>query len=269
MAQEKPQLLYQLHVERRSHIRRFFWNLLAIVAAVGAWAALYVADERRIADRVLLQFGQIIALGVAAMLLVRAIFGLIRGLRRRNEFARFYDRGFVWQRGNQEFKYSWSQVKTFREGVRQLRLGRLVLGQIGAQTLTTRDGNVFKFTAMHGNTRRFASVIRPYLADMMGERMAVALRDNKVIRLHPDLVVMPAGIQSGKHKIRWSDLDVVLRRGRLFIKRADKNGRFKTVRAFGVHEVDNVGGFLELASSTIKNHQPERFNIKTQKPTYA
>jgi hypothetical protein len=269
MVLEKPRVIYQLHVERRSHIRRFFWNLLGIVAAFGAAVALYVAEGRGIADPVLLQFGQIIGLGVSAMLLVRAVFALVRGLRRRNEYARFYDRGFTWQRGKEEHKYSWSQVKSFREGVRQLRLGRLVLGQVGAQTLTTRDGQVYKFTQIHGDPKRFASTIRPFLADVMGEKMARALREKKSVRLHPKLVVMPAGIQAGKHKIRWSDLDVAVRRGRLIIRQADKSGKFRTVQSFGLHEVDNVGGFMEIATSTIKNYQPERFNIKTQKPTYA
>lgn len=269
MALEKPNLLYQVHVERRSHLRRFFWNLLGVVAAVGAWVALYVAEGRRVIDPLVLQAGQVIALGVAAMLLVRAIFGLIRGLRRRNEFARFYDRGFTWQRGREEHKYSWAQVKSFREGVRQLRLGRLVLGEAGAQIMTTRDGNVYKFTRIHGDPRRFASAVRPYVSDVMGERMARALRDNKTLKLHPTLLVTPAGVQAGKHKIRWSELDVSVKRGRLLIRRADKSGKFRTVQSYGVHQVDNVGGFLELASSTIKNYQPERFNIKTQKPTYA
>jgi hypothetical protein len=258
-------------VERRKHFRRFAWNLLVIVAALGAWVALDRISGQGLGaaklDPVLLRAGKVIALGVAALFAVRGIFGLIRGLSRRNEFARFYDRGFTWQRGKQKFKYGWGQVKTYREGVRQWRLGRLVLGQVGAQTFTMGDGNVFKFTAVHGNPRRFADLIRPYIADVTGEKMGRALRDDKSIRLHKNLVMASAGIVAGKTKIRWSDLDVTVKRGRLLVKRKDAKGKFKTVMVYPVYQVDNLGGFMELATSTIKNHQPERFNIKTQGPT--
>lgn len=266
MALEKPRLIYQFQVDRRQHLRRFFWNLLAVVAAFGAWVALDTAAGRGIGDPLLLRVGRVIALGVAALFTVRGLFSLIRALRRRNESARFYTQGFTWQRGKQNHKYSWSQVKTYREGVRQLRIGRLVLGQIGAQTLTMRDGNEFKFTSVHGNARRFADAVRPYIADVQGERMGQALREQKSIRLHPKLAVAAAGVQAGQQKIRWSDLDVVLTRSRLVIKRKNAKGAFKTALSLPVHQVNNVGGFMEVASSTIKNHQPERFNIKTQGP---
>jgi hypothetical protein len=47
------------------------------------------------------------------------------------------------------------------------------------------------------------------------------------------------------------------------VYRKNAKGRFRAVRR--LNGVDNLRGFMELATSTMSNYQPERFNIKTQR----
>lgn len=274
MALDKPQLIYTMQVERQTHIRRFLWGILATVAGIGAWGAFWVISGREdiLTDAppnalLVLQVGQVLALGVVAVFAIRSLFSLVRIFTRRTESAQFYDRGFMWTRGNQSMRYSWGQVQSFKEGARVLRLGFIPLGEIGAHTFTMRDGQTLKFTPAHGDPRAFADAINPYLADILGERMGRLLRDKKSVRVHPQLVMHAAGVQAGNQKIRWSELDVAVKNSNLLVQRKGKNSKFKTVKSYPVHQVDNLGGFMELATSTIKNYQPERFNIKTQTPT--
>ncbi len=267
---EGPRLIYRFEVRRRVHLRRFLWNLLVAVASIGAWAAFFYLTEQRheALSPLLLTVGQVLALGAVAVFAVRAAFAFARSLRTQSQSAQFYDRGFRWQRGTDVNQYAWSSVRNFREGHRQLRLGRLILGGWGGHTLEMKDGKVYRFTAMHGNPRIFAHVVRPYITEAVGERMAQALREGKTIRLHPQFVIARAGVQARREKIRWSELDIKIGRGRLLVKRADANGKFRTVARFPLSQINNLGAFLDLASSTIQNHQPERFNIRTQKLTY-
>jgi hypothetical protein len=269
---EKPHLIYQFTVRRRLHLRRFFWNLLVIVGALGAWAAFtYLEEYRRgVVPPLLINVGQGLALGVAAIFFVRAIFALIRAIRSRPQSGQFYDRGFRWQRGTETQQYAWSSVRNFREGYRQLKIGQLVLGGWGGDTLEMKDGKTYTFTAMHGNPAVFVRKVRPYISDAVGQRMAQVLREGKTIRLHPQLIVAQSGIQARDEKIRWSQVDLKIRGSRLLVKRAEQGNKtdseFKTVATFPTREINNLGPFLELASTTIKNHQPDRFNIKTIKP---
>lgn len=268
MALDKPRLLFHAKVERRPFFRRFVWSLLGAAAAVGAWAALAVASDRQVLDnKQLLNIGLIIAPLVSALLLLRAFHSLFLGLRRKNEILRFFDQGFVWIRGKDEAKYSWKQLNTFREGVRQLTLfGRIWL-QTGAQVLTMRDGRVFRVTGAHGDARRFAKAVRPVIADITGTRLGQALREQKSVTLHPQLTLHAQGITSGKVKIAWSALDIAVKKGKLVLYKLNANGQFKPAKSLDTHQINNLGGFIEIASSTIRNHQPERFNIKTQGPS--
>jgi hypothetical protein len=151
----------------------------------------------------------------------------------------------------------------FREGVHDVYLFGRPLIQRGAIVLTMRDGEVFKVTGAHGDTRRFVRAFRPIIADVTGTRIGQSLRSNKPVRIHKDLSIWPRGIKIGKQQIAWEQVDVTLKRSRLTIARLNKKGKFKKVKGFDTHTLDNVGGFMEVATATIRNHQPERFNIKT------
>lgn len=264
MVLDKPKLIYTITVERQRYLRRFFWNLLAFVAAFGAWVALDQVAGRGVVDPLLLQVGQVIALGVVALFLVRGVFNLWRWLTRRKETIQFFDRGLIWQQRGVDHKYKWTQVKSFREGVRQWRLGRWVIATFGAQTLTMADDREFRITAVHGDPRLIAARLRPYIADVTGERMARKLRESKTIRLHPNLIMHAAGLQVGRQKIRWEQVDVEIRGDRLLIKKLNDRQKFKVFKTFDTRQIDNLGGFLEVANITIQNHQPHRFNIKVQ-----
>lgn len=265
MGLDNPKLVYALKLERKSSRRRFMWMLLAFVASVSAWVALgEVVAQGEDVDTRIIDAGQTIAVIVAVILGMRTLMHLIRAIRTKTQSAQFFDRGFRWQYGKKEpNKYSWSQLKTFRQGGRVIAIFNRPILQFGAHTLTMRDDKQYKFTARHGDMRRFAKAIRPFIADVTGTRMAQALRNKKKVRIHPDLIVQAGGIVAGKHKIRWSDVDLKTSKTKLTVSKKGKNGKFKAVKTYRIRDLDNLAGFLDIAHSTMRNHQPERFNIKT------
>lgn len=259
MVPTRPRLVYQASIQRKVYFRRFAWSVLAAVAGVGALVALDEAAGRRLADRLLLQIGGAVAVVVIVLFTLRALVNLWRGLRRKNEVLRFFDQGFSWKRGDDEYRAGWSKLVMYREGARGIYLGKRPLVQWGAHRLTMRDGRVFKVTGAYGDTRRFTRAVRQFIADHTGTWMGRALRQDKPVRLHRQLTLYPGGVHAGKHEIPWSELETGLKRGRLVIYRKNKAGKFKPVKSYNAASVDNVAGFLELAHGTIRNWQRERF----------
>jgi hypothetical protein len=237
--------------------------LLATVAAAGAWIALDYATGREDVDPDILRAGQIVAVFAIIMLVYQFLRNLLRALRLRTESARFFDKGFTWTRGKETHKYAWSQVRAFRTGARAIRLGRWTLVQFGSQRLTMNDGQTYRIGALQGDMRRFAAAVRPYIADVTGTRIGRALRAGKSVKLHPKLVITGGGLVVGKKRIRWSDVDVSVKRGKLVVSQQNAKGNFKPVRRYDTRQIDNLAGFLDVAHSTIRNHQPQRFNIQT------
>jgi hypothetical protein len=111
---------------------------------------------------------------------------------------------------------------------------------------------------------RFARAVRPIIADVTGTRISHSLREGRAVRLHPQLAIAPPGMIVGKQSIRWQDLDFSVKRGRLIVRRRSPKGGFRTVKTFRTYQIDNLAGLTDVAVSTIQNHQPERFNIRTQ-----
>lgn len=264
-ALKNPKLLFQAVITKQPYRRRFWFSVLIIAATLGAWFALDMAGKRGLVDANLIDIGWLAAAAIVALMTVRAFVSLFRMITRKNETLRFFDRGFSWTRGDQKYQYGWGKVDVFREGAGGIYLGKRPLAQWGAHTLTMTDGQVFKVTPVYGNLRRFARAVRPYIAEATGVQMARALRDDQSIRLHRKLTVWPGGIEIGKHEIPWSGLNVKLEKNRLILQSKDSKGKFKTVKGYAIRSVDNVGGFVELATSTIRNHQRERFENKTAK----
>jgi hypothetical protein len=258
----KPKLLLQYSVQRRPFFRRAAWSLLAAVTMVGAAGALELAVERGTIDATLHTIGTILTLAAAALFGLRALVNFITGLRRRTETIRIFDQGFTWTRGDENLKYGWGYLKTYREGGRGLYLGKRPLLQWGAQRLTMRDGRVFRITGAYGDLRRYAAAIRPYAARVTGTQMGRILREEHPVKLHRQLTVWPGGVEAGKKEIPWSEVEAKLRGSQLSILQRAKSGKFKTVRRYDTHTVDNVGGFMEVAEATIRNHQRERFEKK-------
>ncbi len=259
---QKPKRLYQVIIERRKYMRRFVWSLLATVAGLGAFFALEEGKGRGMADATLLQAGGIISLVAAGLFGLRTLANLWLGLRRRTETLRIYDKGIVLERPKGEQKYSWSQVKTYREGGHGLYLGKRPILQWGGLRLKMQNGEKLVLGGQYGDLRLIGSILRKYAAHVTGIQMGQALRAEKPVKLNRRLTVWPGGVEVGKQEIPWSELEVQLKQNRLTILRLNQKGKFKPVRRYSVQQVDNVGGFIEVATATIRNHQRERFEKK-------
>jgi len=140
----------------------------------------------------------------------------------------------------------------------------LRLGTIGAHELTMRDGKTFTFTARNGDTDRFAKSVRKQIAEVTGTAMGRALRNNKSVQLHPKLIVATGGLVAAGDKIPWSRVDIKKQGNKLEILKLERDGQFKRVHQYPVHQLENLPGFLDLADSLVRNHQPQRFNIKVK-----
>jgi hypothetical protein len=260
MALDKPKLLYGASVKRGRYFIRFMRALLLVVAIVGAYLALDEAARREVIDSLPLDVGRLVAVAAGGLIAVRGLYNLIMTVVRRSESVRFYDQGFVWNRGRHEYKYAWHQLDRYREGAGGIYLlGRWPLLQWGAHRFTMRDGKAFKYNHRFGDTRGCADAIRRYTAYITGARMARTLRNEEPIKLNRTLTIYPTGIETRKKDIHWSDADVRMEHRRLVIRQRGKTGRFRVVSRYRPQSVDNVGGLLELSAATIRNYQPERF----------
>lgn len=256
---QKPKLLYEITIRRGRYFRRFAWWLLAGVAALGALVALDTAAVRGMADESLLNVGKIVALIAAILFGLRALFHLIGWLRRRNETLKLFDKGLVWTKRSGTQQYSWSSLNTYREAGRGIYLGKRPLFQWGAHRLTMNDGKTLKITGVYGDLRKLGSILRKPAARVTGAVMGRTLREEEPVRLSRHLTVWPGGVEAGKLEIPWSEVDVRLKSGRLIIYRLNKAGKFQPVKRYNPRRLDNVGGFMEVATATIRNHQRERF----------
>jgi len=256
---QKPKLLYQVTIERQASIRRFIWSLLATVAGLAAFFALEEGRARGMADPMLLQAGGVVSLAAAALFGLRALVSLWNGLRLRTENLRIFDKGILLKTPKGERKYGWSQVKTYREGGHGLYLGKRPLLQWGAHRLKMQNGETLKIGGRYGDLRQLGAIIRRYAAHVTGIQMGQMLRAEKPVKLSRSLTVWPGGVEVGRQEIPWSEVEVQRRHNRLIILRKNAKGKFRPVRRYNVQRVDNVGGFIEVATATIRNHQPERF----------
>jgi hypothetical protein len=255
----KPKLVFQATIRRKRFFRRFAWSILAAVAALAAVLALDFSAGRGLIDRRLALAGSVIGVVLVLLFGVRAALNLWRWLKRRDEDLRFFDKGFVWIKGKDQYKYSWSQLDLYREGASGIYFGKRPFIQWGAHSLTMLDGRNFKVTGAYGNLRAFTDATRRYAARITGTRMAQTLREELPVKLHPKLTLWPGGIEAGKVEIPWSEVEVRVRNGRVIILKKTKSGKFHTIRRYNMKQVDNVGGLMDVATSTIRNYQRERF----------
>ncbi|MBL8156514.1 MAG: hypothetical protein JNM70_20205 [Anaerolineae bacterium] len=257
----KPKLLLEFSLKRRPYFRRALLAFMAFGAGLAALYALHEAWAR----------GQLETtpwlIGAGASILIVVLFGLRflghmwRWLRRRDESLKLFNRGLIWNRADEEVKAGWSALHTYREGLRGIYLGGRPLAQWGALTLTLRDGRVLKFTSRLGDLRPAAKLMRRAAAQITGDVMAQALREDRPVRLHRHLTVWPAGVQIKKETIPWAEFDARLANGVLSLYRQGKNGKFRKVRQFRAYQLDNVEGFMEVVRATLPNHQRERFGV--------
>jgi hypothetical protein len=264
---QKPKMLYEVVIQRRKFIRRFVWSLLAAVTALAAAGALNVAENGAPVDATVVQVGVIISLVVAVLFGLRALASLWRALRQRTETLRIFDKGIMLTTPKGEQKMGWSQVTAFREGGSGIYLGSNPLLQWGGHRLKLQNGKVFRVTGKYGDLRKLGGYLRRYAAHVTGIQMGQLLRAEKPVKLNRSLTVWPGGVEVGKQEIPWSEVEVQLKNNRLTILRKNAKGKFKPVRRYNVKQVDNVGGFMEIATGTIRNHQRERFEKRSEMST--
>jgi len=260
MAVEPPRLLFESQTRRRPHIRRALWSLLAALSGLTlVFAFEYVSRPLALPDT-LSAVGKLFALAVFAVFGVRAVFALGRARRTTTESFKFFDKGFVWKRGQQApQKYSYHQLVSWREAYTVNRWG-----QRGAMVFKTKDGQTYRITPAHGRLNTYADMLRPILSELFGTRMARALRDGQTVRVHPKLFLAEQGIKADGQAVRWRDADVSVRQDKLVISKRNKNGRFTPIATLRLKDVENIGGFLDAAMGAIQSHQPERFGIEMQ-----
>jgi hypothetical protein len=259
MVPTPPKLIFEASVNPKPFRRRFAWSALATVTAVGALIALDRAGAQTNLDPRVLLVGQAVALVAVVLMFIRTVQNLWHGLVRKPETLRFYDKGFVWKRTDKEYKYGWSQLQSYRDNTRVISLGQKPLLQFGAYTLRMQDGEKFKFTGAQGDVNAFAKAVRRYVSYATGVHLSRALRREEVVSLHPRLQVQPDGVISGKEGVHWADMNVMLRGHSLILQRRGESGKLQHIRRYDTGKVDNVGGFMEVAVSAIRDHQPERF----------
>jgi hypothetical protein len=255
----------KLLLELTARRRPYFWRVLrSLVVLAFMLLGIYTLDEAVRQNRIASEFwlpGILIFGALAVLFGVRALLNFWRWLRQRNETARFYDRGFVWTINDENHQYGWSALRNFREGGRGLYRGERPLFQWGAHTLTMSDGRKFRVTGAFGDLRKALKVLRRPTAHVMVIQIGQKLRHEQPVRVHPKLVLWPGGIEVNKHQIPWSEVEVKLDGTRLSVLRKSKDGQFGRVRSFSTHSLDNLGGFMEVARTTIRNHQRDRFGV--------
>jgi hypothetical protein len=264
MVVEKPVLLYESRVERRRHMRRFLSNTLAAVGGFGAYALFRTWQATGEVEPVYVQLGMTLAVGVFAIFAVRGLFALARGLRLKTETVRFYDRGLRWQTLKGEHKYSWKQLVNLREGYRQYKLFGRMIGQTGTADFTFADGRTLRLKPPHGDLKKAVDTVRPVITDLISSKMGAALRDGQKLHIHKRITMVAKGIKAGNEAIRWQDADVAVKNGRLTVSKRGKGGKFTPVVRVPTRSVDNLDGFVDLASGVIEAHQPDRFGVETQ-----
>ncbi len=245
---QPPKLLMEATLSRKPFFRRTWLSLIGVITALmGLWTIEEAGNLGKLPEGLWLPLTLAMAL-LGLLFLIRALVNLIRWLRGKNETLKLYNQGIVHILGKDTTKYGWGSLHTYREGTRTLRL-------------TMQNGRVLKIDSRYGDLSRWAQYIRQYAARVTGVYIARAIREERPVVLHPKLTVWPGGVEVDKVEIPWSAVDVRLQGQQLVVYKRAKSGNFQKVKAYNMHTVDNVGGFLEVAHSTMKNHQRERFGV--------
>ena len=245
---QPPRLLMEATISRRPYFRKTWLSILGLITALmGLWTLNEANNLGKLPNNSWLPLT--IAVGILGLLfLIRAILNFNRWLHTTNETLKMFNQGIVRTRGKDTLKFGWGSIHTYREGSRALRL-------------TLQNGHVVNIDSRYGDLPRWASYIRQYAARVTGVYIARAIREERPVVLHPKLTVWPGGIEVDKKEIPWSNVDVRLKGKQLVVYQRAKTGGFQKVKAYNIHTVDNVGGFLEVAHSTMKNHQRDRFGV--------
>ena len=244
----KPKLLMEVTLSRKPFFRRGWLSLIGVITAL---MGLWMLNEAENLGKLPAGLWTPITIAVALLgvvFFIRALVNFVRWWRTPNETLKLYNQGIVRVIGKDTVKYGWGSLHTYREGSRALRL-------------TMQNGKVINIDRRYGDLSRWAELIRQFAARVTGVYIARAIREERPVRLHPKLTVWPGGVEVDKKEIPWSAIDARLVGKQLIIYERAKSGNFQKVRAFNMNTIDNLGGFLEVAHSTMKNHQRDRFGV--------
>lgn len=268
MVTAPARVLFSMEVQRSRYFRRFILLLVAALATAGAYLALEQAAARQLADALLLDLGKAAAIVLLVLLAVRGLYNLLLTFIRRSESLNIYNKGFIWTRDGRAYKYRWTDLVRFREGARAVSLFNRPLLQWGTHVLQMEDERTFRFRALHGSPRAFARVVRPYAAYVTSVKMSRLLREDRPVRLHPRLTLYPGGVEAGKTQIHWSELDLLVKGGRLVVRRR-QGKNVKTIRRYPISSVDNVGGLLDLVKGADRLYRQKRSASSARKRSQA
>lgn len=244
----KPKLLLEVSLNRKPYFRRTWLSVMGVITAL---MGLWVLNEAENLGALPAGLWTPLTIAVALLgvvFLIRALVNFVRWSRTPDGSLKLYNQGIVRTTGKDTVKYGWGSIKSYREGSRMLRL-------------TMQNGGVITIDRRYGDLSKWAAIIRQYAARVTGVYIARAIREEQPVHLHPDLTVWSGGIEVSKKEIPWSEVDARLVKKQLIIYQRAKSGNFQPVRAFKMETVDNIGGFLEVAHSTMKNHQRDRFGV--------
>lgn len=264
MSLDMPVLLYQTQTLRAPYTRRLTLSMIMGGIALGCFFIMRHLAYQTSDNQDVLFLSMMFSLFLAIFLFVRVIWLFLARRRIHDERVRVYDQGIIWEKDGELKRYSWDKIKRYRRGARVSTLLGKPFWVRGEQTLSMVNGDELHFHKRLGDPREFDYAISPIIADVTGERMGMALREKRAIKLADDLMMASGGIVAGKHKISWKMVDIQLQKDKLIIYKLGEGGKFKPLTTISASHVDNLAGFMDVAESIIQNYQPHRFNIRTK-----
>lgn len=263
MSLDMPVLLYQTQTLRAPYVKRMWFSfLMGVIALIGVFVIRQL--DSQIGNNQIVFFSILSLLFLAVFLLLRFVWLLMNVRRVHNERVRVYDQGIIWEKDGELRRYAWDKIKRYRRGAKVATLFGKPLWVRGEQVLWMVNGDELRFHKRLGDPRELDRTVAPIIADVTGERMGMALREKRAVKLSDDLMMASGGIVAGKHKVSWKTVDIQLNKDKLVIYKLQEGGKFKPLITFPAQRVDNLAGFMDVAESIIQNYQPHRFNIRTK-----
>ncbi|MFZ4828954.1 MAG: hypothetical protein ACOYLB_16515 [Phototrophicaceae bacterium] len=253
--QDKPILIHRVRIKQDEYVRRFRASLLASLVGGGVLLMLLIPQVASLIPFPLVQLGGMIAAFLFLLVSLGRTFYRFRLVKQRpDEDIQFYDKGFIWRRKNTpDAKYGWNAVKTVRRLYKHTRSGKVRSGHI---EWVMRDGQTFRYETHHGDLDHFVQKVEPYANSEIGSRMAHWVRGGQLFKIHPKLGVHPEGILIGEDQLlEWAYLALSVQKDKVEISLRNEDQTLEEVVSVPVWEVINLGGFIELASTTTENYQ--------------
>ncbi|MCY4009332.1 MAG: hypothetical protein OXF22_06230 [Anaerolineaceae bacterium] len=253
---------------RGPHANLLYWNqnrrsqrrqalsiaLVLASSAAAAYAAMNAASDPLLINTLWLDIGKLAAILLLAISCSRFVTQLVLAASRPNQTIYLYDQGFTWHQGRSQKRYRWNQVQQYHENLRNP-----ALFPWGSLRFRMEDERVYRLRPAHGNLRRIARLIRPYLAQAAAQKMRAQLQHDRPVRLNRNLLVWPNGVTIRSREIAWPELELRIRHGRLQFRQRRTNGSSRIVKSIPLHKISHVAGFLQLSQSAMRGEHDLRY----------